>query len=57
MSSAVNVLTNTPRISDTLRRIFSDSIFAKVKKQYDGSALVQVYRLSQGVVKQGFLDI
>ena len=44
-SSVVNVLTNTPAISDTLRWIFSNSIFAKVMKKYDGSAMVQIFRL------------
>ena len=45
MTSAHKVLTNTPRFSDTLRRIFSYSIFAKVMKNYDGSTVVQVFRL------------
>ena len=45
MTSAHKVLTNTPRFSDTLRRIFSYSIFAKVMKHYDGSTVVQVFRL------------
>ena len=45
LSSAVSVLTNTPNISDTVRRIISNSIFAKVMKKYDGSAVVQVFRL------------
>ena len=37
--------TNTPRISDTKRRIFSNSTFARVMEQYAGSAVVQVSRL------------
>ena len=43
-SSTVILLTNTPRISDTLRRIFSNSVFAIVMKQYDHSALVHFFR-------------
>ena len=45
LSSAVNGLTNTPRISNTLRATFINSIFAKVMKQYDGSSLLQFFRL------------
>ena len=45
LSSLVNVIANTPRISDTLRRTFSNSIFAKVIKVYDGSAVLQVFWL------------
>ena len=43
--SAVNVLTNTLRVSDKLRRTFPNTIFAKVMKQYDESAVVQFFRL------------
>ena len=39
------MLTSTPRISDTLRRIFSKAIFAKVMKKYHGSALEQVFKV------------
>ena len=45
MTSAANMLTNTPRISDTLRQTFFNSLFAKVMKQYHGSAVVQFFRL------------
>ena len=45
MSPAVNILINTPIISDTLRWSASISIFAKVMKQYDGSAVMQFFRL------------
>ena len=42
---AANVETNTPKISDTLRQTFFNSIFAKVMKQYDESAVVQFFGL------------
>ena len=45
LPSAINLLTNTSRISDTLRRTFSNSLFAKVMKQYDRSDVVQIFRL------------
>ena len=45
MSSAVNVLISTARIGDQLRRTFSNSIFVKVMKKNDGSAVVQFFRL------------
>ena len=38
MSSAVSVLTNTPKISDTLRQTFE-------MKQYDESGAVQLFGL------------
>ena len=43
--STVNVLTNTHRISEPLTLTFSNTIFAKVIKQYDGSAVVHFFRL------------
>ena len=45
MTSAHKVLTNTPGFPDTLRQTFSKTAFAKVMKQYDGSALVTIFRL------------
>ena len=39
------VLTNTPGILDTLRRIFSKSIFDKVMEKFNGNAAVQVFKL------------
>ena len=43
--TAAYVGTNTPKIPDTLRRTFFNSIFAKVMKQYDESAVVQFFGL------------
>ena len=62
MLSIVDVLTNTPTISDTLRWVFSKPIFAEVMKQHDGSDVMSfsdclTSSLSQGVLKRGFLDI
>ena len=45
LSSAVHLLTKTPRILDPLRWTFSNSIFSKVMKQFDVTAVVQVFRL------------
>ena len=44
LSSAVNVLSNSPKISDILRWTFSNAISTKVMKQYDESALVKPLR-------------
>ena len=45
LSLAVNVLTNTHRSPNTLKRLLPNSVFAKVMKQYDRSALVNFFRL------------
>ena len=45
LSSAVIVVANTTRISDTLRWTFSNPESAKLMKQYDGSAVVLSSRL------------
>ena len=60
--SAVNAITNTPRISDTLRRTFSKTTFEKGMKQYDGSVEVQFFRLFNMFTlarysKLGFLEV
>ena len=60
--AAVNAITNTPRISDTLRRTFSKTTFEKGMKQYDGSAGVHFCRLFNMFTlarysKLGFLEV
>ena len=44
VSSAVSMITNTPRISNTLRPTFSKSTFANGMKQYDGRSAAEVFR-------------
>ena len=45
LSWPADELTSTPKVSCILRQIFSNSIFAKMMKQYDGSAVAQFFRL------------
>ena len=50
------VLTNTPGILDTLRLIFSKSIFEKMMEKFDGNPAVQTFKLFKMLTVRRFSE-